>query len=241
MRSYHIFGFNYKINDFYSIDDKNAYWNGNKIEGADLDSFRILHQFWAIDKNNIYWASCREESIDRETFEPLNYFMAKDKFNIWNCSEKIIGMDAEPFNFWKYLEKIVGIDKGPFNIANCGTGTIEIDLESFSLCEDKDKILRSGFCKDKNNVFYYHDSRSEIKILKNASPKTFVSLHDGHFGFDEKNVFCGTEKLNKADPKTFEIIEPNRDKERIDCARDKNHYYHKYKIATKDYFEELTK
>ena len=106
MGSYHIFGINFKINDFYSIDDKNAYWNGNKIERADLDSFKILHQFWAMDKKNCYQAYFREENINRETFEPLNYFLAKDKFIIWNGSEKIIGMDAEPFNFWKYLKKL---------------------------------------------------------------------------------------------------------------------------------------
>jgi hypothetical protein len=55
--------------------------------------------------------------------------------------------------------------------------------------------------KDKSNVYYY-GFEGKPKVLTNASSETFVSLNDGCFGYDSRNVFYKIYKLNKADPKT---------------------------------------
>jgi hypothetical protein len=80
------------------------------------------------------------------------------------------------------------------------------DAKSFEICDDGYSVFPLGFCKDKNNVFYFDEYEEKINIVKNALPKTFISLNDGYFRFDEKAVFYKIKELNEASPKTWKII-----------------------------------
>jgi hypothetical protein len=126
------------------------------------------------------------QKADAKSFEVLNYTYVKDNFNVWTTGGKITGADANTFEV---------CDNGMYSLGkqwNRETGPEEL----------YDMFVSHGYAKDKNNVYYY-DSDGKANIVKNACPKTFISLGDGNFGYDEKSVFFGRSKLQKADPNTW--------------------------------------
>jgi hypothetical protein len=234
-------------NTRYWTDGKKVFFRDNEIKGADIESFIQYPGFvgYAKDKNNVYTGKKIFTESDKDTFEVLNYVYAKDKSNVWTMFGKIKDADAATFTVCDRGKFCIGKDNinGKWN-------------ESFSPC---------GFGKDRNNVYYF-DTQGKVKIIKNAISETFVSLDDGFFGYDEKAVFCGHNKLNKANPQTwklykigyfyskdrhiyylnrilkdadvetFEIVETN--KTYIpQYAKDKNNYYFTDLIITKEEFE----
>jgi hypothetical protein len=227
----------------YWTDGKKVYYGGNEaVKGADIDSFVHYSGTWAVDKNNCYMFGRKIRDADRESFEALNYTYAKDKFSVWVLEGKIKGVDAESFE-----------------VCDDGKMVLESRYNSTS------SFSQYGYGKDKNNVYYY-DCQGKAKVVKGASPETFVSLNDGYFGYDDKNVFCQIYKLNKADPASWKKFQSNchyskdkhvyylnrlikeADVETFEVvkdkygswlyAKDKNHHYRCECIITQEKFEE---
>ena len=187
-------------NSYYWTNGKNVFWLGFKIQKADIETFEHYYGHWGKDKNNCYNGSIVLKNANTKSFNALNYVYAKDNINVWSY--------------------------GPYHIKNA-------DAQSFEICDtaqinlgkmiedDKilDAIMHYGYGKDKNNVYYYENGQAP-KIVKCASPKTFVSLDDGYFGIDEANVYCKKYKLQKASPKTWKKI-----KEGYYYSIDKKIYY----------------
>jgi hypothetical protein len=232
----------------YWTDGKNVFFGSNEIKQADPDSFMQYPGYiaYAKDKNNVYRESKLFKEADKETFEVLNFTYAKDKLNVWIMIGKIENVDAETFE---------ACDDGKYSQGK--------HIKNGKWYES---FVPYSFGKDKNNVYYY-DTLGKIKILKNVISKTFVSLNDGYFGYDENTVFCKHNRLNKANPKTwklykdgylyskdkyiyylnriikdadletFEIVEINKNGYIPQYAKDKNNYYNNDTIITKEKFE----
>jgi len=167
----------------YWTDGQKAYFSGYEIKGLDIETFEQYPGGWGKDKNHCYSAGTKLKNADVGSFKALNFTYAKDNANVWTFAGKIKDADAKTFEV-------------------CDNG-------KYSLGKNRDENVRwyelfvpYGFGKDANNVYYF-DSSGKPNIVKNASPKTFVSLDDGYFGYDDKNVYCGINKLPKADPKTW--------------------------------------
>lgn len=171
----------------YWTDGQKVYFNFSEIKGVDIESFQQYPGSWAKDKKNCYSSDRKLQGANIESFKVLNFTYAKDDRNVWTLAGSLKDVDAKTFEV-------------------CDNG-------KFSLGKDRDKktgiwyelFVPHGFGKDKNNVYYY-DFQGKPSVVKNALVKTFVSLDDGRFGYDEKNVFCGKQKLPKVDAKTWQKI-----------------------------------
>jgi len=169
-------------NGQYWTDGEKVYCSGYEIKGADINSFVQFPGYWAMDKKYCYSSDRKIKDADRETFKVLNYTYAKDRENVWTMVGKIKKADAETFEV---------CDNGKYSLGKQKRG--EKIHELFS---------PYGYGKDKNNVYYY-DAQGKPSIVKNALSRSFLSLNDGYFGSDESSIFCGKNKLNKANPKTW--------------------------------------
>jgi hypothetical protein len=177
---------NYDREYKYWTDGQKVYFLGYLIKGADIESFEQYQGGWGKDKNHCYCGATRMQKADAKSFEVLNYTYAKDNFNVWTLGGKIKDADSNTFEV---------CDNGMYSLGkkwNRETGPEVL----------YDMLVSQGYGKDKFNVYYF-DSDGKANVVKNAYPKTFISLGDGNFGYDEKSVFFGRSKLQKADPNTW--------------------------------------
>jgi hypothetical protein len=145
----------------------------------------------------------------------------------------------------------------------------EADAESFEVCDDGVHLLPPvtrvpyGYGKDKARVHYY-DFDGKANWVRKASPGSFVSLNDGHFGKDDHLVFCGAVTLpranvarwrkiggfyskddarvyylnrhiKQADYGSFEVVPSDR----LQLAKDKHYYYSNDQVVDQAYVEAL--
>jgi hypothetical protein len=232
-------------NDPYWTDGEKVYYTNTEIKKADLSSFIIFPENapWAKDKNTVYRYSRPFKEADVDTFETLNYSFVKDKLNIWTLNGKITKIDMETFE-----------------VCDCG----KVFITNNDLHERVFKIFKSiGYCKDKNNVYYYIGDdvmAYKIKPVNGATPETFISIGDCCFGYDEKAVYYKNKILKKADPNTWKLfrtgcfyskdkkiyykenIIKEADVETFEIihdtfARDKNNYYNTDNVMSKEEYE----
>ncbi|MEA3449658.1 MAG: DKNYY domain-containing protein [Patescibacteria group bacterium] len=95
------------INDYFSKDSNNAFYNLEKIEGSDSSSFEIIEGGkwvnvydkgkYAKDNNNYYFENRIVSGVDSDTFEILSTNYAKDKNYVY-FGEKILE-NADPQTF----------------------------------------------------------------------------------------------------------------------------------------------
>ena len=219
----------------YWIRDDELVYRHYPIRGADVGSFRFYFGSFAKDRKNCYCASSRLTGGNAATFRALNYTYATDGQSVWTMGGRIAGADAE----------------------------------SFVVCDDGVHRLGSrtrvpyGYGKDKARVYYY-DFDGKPNWVRKASPDSFVSLNDAHFGKDEHFVFCGAATLprakveywrkiggfyskddsrvyyfnrpiKEADFDSFEIVPSDR----LQLAKDKHYYYSNDQIVDQTKFEKL--
>ena len=204
----------------YWTDGQKVYFNTFEIKGLDIETFEQYPGSWGKDKNHCYCTGTRLKEADVKSFNVLNYTYVKDNTNVWTLGGKIKDVDAKTFEV---------CDNGKHSLGKKCDNKTGIWYELF---------VPYGFGKDKNNVYYYN-YRGKPNIVKNTSPKTFVSLDDNYFGYDEKNVYCGIRILQKADPKTWKKF-----KDLYHYSKDKKVIYYFNRIikeADSETFEVLEK
>ena len=91
MKTYRIMKEYENGNRYYSEDKNNIYYEGRKIENADVETFEIIKSYYAKDKNNVY---CRIETIegaDSDTFEivDIDKGLTRDKNNKYSYCKKV--------------------------------------------------------------------------------------------------------------------------------------------------------
>jgi hypothetical protein len=197
-------------NMLYWTDGVKVYFRHYEIKWVDIETFEQYPGCWGKDKKHCYSGSSVLRGADVRSFKVLNFTYAKDTNHVWALGGKIEGVDANTFEV---------CDDGRKNNGKIYEKTPEM-AEGIIY----DSIVPYGYGKDKSNVYYY-GFEGKPKLLKNASSETFVSLNDGCFGYDLKNVFYKTYKLNKADPKTWKKF-----KDRYYYSRDKNIIYYLNRI-----------
>jgi hypothetical protein len=236
----------------------------NNIKGLKLANHHDKHDkstaYWT-DGETVYYLHWEIKGADIDSFVHFPGEWAVDKKNCYKASRRIRDADRESFEVLNFAYA-----KDKFNVWVLEGKVKGADAESFEVCDDGDLGgLQFGYGKDKNNVYYY-DRGASAKVVRGASPETFVSLNDGYFGYDDKSVFCGIYKLNKANPTSWKKFQSscnyskdkhvyylNRlikeaDVETFEAvknqygswlyAKDKNHYYRCEHIITQEKFEE---
>ena len=161
------------LGDYYSINKGKVYYRDEKIENADIMSFKVLNEDYAKDKNNVYDGN---ESIGRGIKDPKTFeflpngiinatLYGKDKYNVYYIENKMINC----FDSSYFIYEVKRINK------------------------DKVEVLNNWFIKDDKNIYF------EGEILEGVDYNTFEVLPNG----DGKDKNRSYEYLTKDEWKWF--------------------------------------
>lgn len=137
----------------FAKDEKQIYYNGVVLRGADIDSFQIIDYSYSKDKNNIYFLSDVLKDADPETFQRISdTCYMKDKARVYYNYKVLEGADPETFVVLNSgFEPTYSKDKNhvysTYRLFSCETIIIEgADVESFEVSE-------AGLAKDKSYCY----------------------------------------------------------------------------------------
>jgi len=167
----------YDLTTLYWIRGDEVLYRYYPIRGADIESFRFYSGGFAKDRKNCFCTNSRLKGGNAADFRALNYTYATDDQSVWTMGGRIAGADVESF---------VVCDDGVYLLPPANR-------------------LPYGYAKDKARVYYY-DFDGKPNWVRKASPGSFVSLNDGHFGKDERFVFCGAVTLPNANVERWRKI-----------------------------------
>ena len=215
------------LNQFYLKDDKNVFFNDEKILGADANSFIALDKEngYAKDKNSVYYFGQKVEGANAKTFEViLDGEYSKDDKNVYASGEIIKGADSKTFR--EFPETSYSRDKNNLYYYFGDDKFLgKIDENNFEFLNHS--IVRNG-----NEIYFYG------KKLKLKDAKKFKLIKNSHivftgssiivYGKDDENVYVVTPDdapeniriIENADKDTFEVMENNR------YSKDKNNIYY---------------
>ena len=258
------------VNGNYGVDSKNVYYLGEKLDFVGLDGLKIFNEGYLKDNKNVYEISVNDNdkvkvkpiknlNIDVATFEDifggLNY---KDKNSVYyedndgDISLKILkGADPATFEFGIISkdknsvfignQKLKGVSSKGFEILDNEFNFVKDYKNVYYLDRESDGItykvkvldtkgvdipsfeflgdFYNKYYKDKNNIYFLNDRDDKMKLekLNYADPKTFEIIN-GNFARDDKNLYIFGYKLDGIDPKTFETLN-------YEMIKDKNGVY----------------
>ncbi len=215
------------LNQFYLKDDKNVFFNDEKILDADANSFIALDKEngYAKDKNSVYYFGQKVEGANAKTFEVISDGeYSKDDKNVYASGEIIKGADPETFR--EFPETSYSRDKNNLYYyfgENKFLGKID---------ENNFEFLNHSIVRNGNEIYFYG------KKLKLKNSKKFKLIKNSHimftgssiivYGKDDENVYVVTPDdapeniriIENADKDTFEVMENNR------YSKDKNNIYY---------------
>lgn len=259
------------VNGNYGTDRKNVYYFGEKLDFVGLDGLKIFNEGYLKDKKNVYEISVNDNdkvkvepiknlNIDVATFEDifggLNY---KDKNSVYYVDENngevslktLKGADPATFEFGIISkdknsvfignQKLKGVSSKGFEILDNEFNFVKDYKNVYYLDRESDGItykvkvldtkgvdipsfeflgdFYNKYYKDKNNIYFLNDRDDKMKLekLNYADPKTFEIIN-GNFARDDKNLYIFGYKMDGIDPKTFETLN-------YEMIKDKNGVY----------------
>ena len=214
------------LNQFYLKDDKNVFFNDEKILGADANSFIALDKEngYAKDKNSVYYFGQKVEGADPKTFEVISDGeYSKDDKNVYASGEIIKGADSKTFR--EFPETSYSRDKNNLYYYFGDDKFLgKIDENKFEFLDDF--IIRNG-----NEIYFYGNKlklkdAKKFKLIKNTGIMTISKIIV--YGKNDENVYVvtpddaseNTRIIENADKDTFEVMENNR------YSKDKNNIYY---------------
>ena len=214
------------LNQFYLKDDKNVFFNDEKILGADANSFIALDKEngYAKDKNSVYYFGQKVEGANAKTFEVISDGeYSKDDKNVYASGEIIKG--ADPKTFREFPETSYSRDKNNLYYYYGEDKFLgKIFENNFEFLDDF--IIRNG-----NEIYFYGKKlklkdAKKFKLIKNTGIMTTSKIIV--YGKNDENVYVVTPDdapgniriIENADKDTFEVMENNR------YSKDKNNIYY---------------
>ena len=214
------------LNQFYLKDDKNVFFNDEKILGADANSFIALDKEngYAKDKNSVYYFGQKVEGANAKTFEVISDGeYSKDDKNVYASGEIIKGADSKTFR--EFPETSYSRDKNNLYYYFGDDKFLgKIDENNFEFLNHS--IVRNG-----NEIYFYGKKlklkdAKKFKLIKNTGIMTTSKIIV--YGKNDENVYVVTPDdapgniriIENADKDTFEVMENNR------YSKDKNNIYY---------------
>ena len=185
-----------------------------KLDNADVNSFkRIEYTSFFKDKNNVYYDGEKVEGIDMNSIEVISGMWIKDKNNVFYEGQKLKGISSDNFSYFNgglSYDKIL-IDKNgiyKFIETEDNKKTIEltrlnskgIDLETLQRITSP--MDSSNYFKDKNGV-YFMDGNKFVKV-NGADKDNFRVTMTGKYGKDKNYVYFEGKKMEGKNPVDFE-------------------------------------
>ena len=214
------------LNKFYSKDDKNVFYEENKVLNVDVNSFTVLGEEseYAKDKNSVYYSGQKIEGANVKTFKVIledgyDSLYSKDDKSVYVAGEVIKGADAKTF---RDIPETVDYVRDKNNLYYYVKNLGKINENDF-------KILDSSLIKNGNNIYYLGEKLNiknpeKFEVIKNPDSENSYII----YGKDDVNIYaitldedCGYLKIIKnADKNTFEVMKDTR------YAKDKNNIYY---------------
>lgn len=194
-----------QIDEAYTKDNKSVFYGGDKIEGADPDSFKLIKSdhplhLYSKDKNNVYYLGRLIEGADSDSFKTIRNGYSRDRDSLFYCcvdgNKKVVKLEGIDPNSYKH---IYGYDW-------------------------------AGVMVDKNNAFFRNQD-GKVTIIEGVDLPTFEELFGGYFK-DRSSIYYHDTKIEQADPETFKIKFPFLKDDPYN-AYDKNYRYKDGKIISK--------
>ncbi len=174
----------FKVNT-YRRDKNHVYIDGRDVRYADLSTFRPLFNNFGgrgyyLDDNNVYWGGDRINGADSGSFHVIyinkGYGVygayGKDKSNIYFEGEVVDGVDVDSFQVLTYWYERDEDDIYAFNYITSQRKEIK------NAHSDTFEILRDGYAKDRDRV-YYSDAYDSW-VVEGADPETFEVTSTAH-------------------------------------------------------------
>ncbi|WP_455041795.1 DKNYY domain-containing protein [Leptotrichia buccalis] len=185
-----------------------------KLDNADVNSFkRIEYTSFFKDKNNVYYDGEKVEGIDMNSIEVISGMWIKDKNNVFYEGQKLKGISSDNFNYFDgglSYETILfdknGIYKFLKNEDNEKSVEIirldgkELDLKTLERITSP--LESSNYFKDKNGIYYMNGNKF-VKV-NGADKDSFEVTESGKYGKDKNNMYFEGKKLEGKKSKEFE-------------------------------------
>ena len=190
-----------------------------KVDKADINSFeRIDSTDFFKDKNNVYYEGEKVEGIDMNSIEVINEMCIKDKNSVFYEGKKLRNISPTNFNiFYGGMSyDIILVDKnGSYKLMEnenqkdkikiIPLDSKNIDLKTLERIESP--MDSSNYFKDKNGVYFLNGEKF-VKI-NGADIDTFEVTMSGKYGKDRNNVYFEGKKMEGENPKKFEKMDIN--------------------------------
>lgn len=198
------------INQLYSRDKNNIYYDNKKIEGADLPTFQRIDEYiYSKDKNNIYFRGKKISGVDKETFEKIDkYNYSKDKNNIYYDDKKIEGVDKNTFELTYDFGSVVNgyYSKDKNNVYYENKKLKGIDVKTFKKIN---RLVDNFLIEDKNGFYIVEkdgnvtpiDSKEvDIENLSQLAIKTNLYHDNNSMYFVRNHKLVKIKDAPKVDP-----------------------------------------
>jgi len=189
--------------------DENSF---KKVDKADINSFeRIDSTGFFKDKNNVYYEGEKVEGIDMNNIEVINGMCIKDKNSVFYEGKKLRNISPNNFNIFDggiSYDKILVDKNGAYKLLeseNQKDKIIPLDSKNIDLktLERFDTpIDGSNYFKDKNGVYFLNGEKF-VKIY-GADRDSFDVTMSGKYGKDKNNVYFEGKRMEGRDPIEFE-------------------------------------
>ena len=183
-----------------------------KVDKADINSFeRIDFTAFFKDKNNVYYEGEKIDGIDMNSIEVINGMCIKDKNSVFYEGKKLRNISPNNFNIFDggiSYDKILVDKNGAYKLLeneNQKDKIIPLDSKNIDLktLERIDSPMdSSNYFKDKNGVYFLNGEKF-VKI-NGADIDTFEVTMSGKYGKDRNNVYFEGKKMEGENPKKFE-------------------------------------
>ena len=183
-----------------------------KLDNADVNSFeRIEYTGFFKDKNNVYYDGEKVEGIDMNSIEVINGMCIKDKNSVFYEGKKLRNISPDNFNIFDggiSYDKILVDKNGAYKLLeneNQKDKIIPLDSKNIDLktLERIDSPMdSSNYFKDKNGVYFLNGEKF-VKI-NGADIDSFEVTMSGKYGKDRNNVYFEGKKMEGENPKKFE-------------------------------------
>ena len=183
-----------------------------KLDNADVNSFeRIEYTGFFKDKNNVYYDGEKVEGIDMNSIEVINGMCIKDKNSVFYQGKKLEKISSNNFNYFDggMSYDIILVDKnGSYKLMEnenqkdkiIPLDSKNIDLKTLERIEST--MDSSNYFKDKNGVYFLNGEKF-VKI-NGADIDSFEVTMSGKYGKDRNNVYFEGRKMEGENPKKFE-------------------------------------
>ncbi len=176
------------LDDEYSKDKHNIYYDGVTLSDVDMDTFQIIMpNYYAKDKNSVYSRHKKIKGANPKTIKVLNIAYIKDDktvFSDFSFSNTLKNADVESF---EALGEYYGKDKN--NVYLMGEKIKKADVKTFQVISEESF---NHYSKDKNNVYL------ETYIIEGADPKTFEIIKEKPtYSKDKKYLYYSGKKIDE--------------------------------------------